>query len=178
MHLRRSLALTTTAVALATAVLSSCGFDAATERETTPNTGVNDRSGVVKVLAAVVVSSTPGSGTFVASLSNSSLEEQATMTAVSLTAGEAPAGEAPAPFEPVVIKPGALVNLADPAADIKLTGDFAAGDFVEVTISFENGETVEAEVPVVANEGYYADLDGPTSTETSDEATPADDTEE
>jgi len=166
MQLRRSFALSTAAVALSTAGLSSCGFDAATDREYTPSVGVNERDGVVKVLGAVIVSTEPGSGTFVASLSNSSRDEEATMTEVQVIEGEAPA---PAEFEPVVVKRGALVNLAEPAADIKLTGEFAAGDFVEIAIGFDNGETLEMEVPVVSNGGYYADLDGPAPVEETPE---------
>jgi hypothetical protein len=158
MQLRCSLALTTAAVALSTAGLSSCGFDPGTNRGYAVTPTVNDRDGVVDVLSAAIVSTEAGSGTFIASLSNNSLDEEASMTEVTLTEGEAPT---PAEFEPVVIKPNTLVNLAEPAADIKLTGDFAAGDFVEIAIGFDNGETVEIEVPVVSNGGYYADLDGP-----------------
>ncbi len=168
MHLRRSLALTTAAVALATVGLSSCGFDNATDRKYTPGAGVNQRDGEVDVLSAVIVSSTAGSGTFVASLSNDSLDNEVTMTSLTLTAE----GATPATFEPIVIKRGALVNLADPAADIKLTGDFAAGDFVKVAVGFDNGETTELDVNVVTNAGYYSDLDGPASDIEGEESTP------
>lgn len=157
MHFRRSLALTTAAIALATTGLSSCGFDYATDREYTPGAGVNNREGEVKVLSAVIVATEPGSGTFVASLANGSLDEEVTMTDVSLAEDDA----TPPEFEPVVIKGGALVNLAEPPADIKLTGDFEPGDFVKVAVGFDNGETVELDVNVVTNDGYYADLDGP-----------------
>ena len=166
MQLRRSFALTTAAVALATTGLSSCGFNYATNREYTPGVGINDRDGVIDVLGAVIVSTEPGSGTLIASLSNNSLDEEASMTEATLTEGEAPT---PAEFEPILVKPGALVNLAEPAADITLTGDLAAGDFVEIAIGFDNGETVEIEVPVVENGGYYADLDGPAPVEESTE---------
>ena len=118
------------------------------------------------MLSAVVVSTEPGSGTFVASLSNNYLDDEASLTEVTLIEGDSPA---PVEFEPVVIKPGALVNLAEPAADIKLTGDFEAGDFVEVAIGFDNGETVEMEIEVVENGGYYADLDGPAPVEETHE---------
>ena len=159
MQFRRSLALTTAAVALATTGLSSCGFDNATDREYTPSTGTNDTDGVVDVLAAVVVSTEPGSGTFIASLSNGDDDNDASLTELSLTDGT------PAEFEPVVVKKGALVNLADPALDLKLTGEFESGDFVSLSLGFDNGEQVVLDVPVVANRGYYADLDGPAPTE-------------
>jgi hypothetical protein len=163
MQLRRSLALTTAAVALSTAGLSSCGFDYATNRDNPITSAVNAQDGEIDVLSAVIVSTEAGSGTFIASLSNNSLEEEASMTELTLLAGEAPA---PVEFEPVVVKPNTLVNLAEPAADIKLTGDFAAGDFVEIAIGFDNGESIEMEVEVVENGGYYADLDGPAPSET------------
>ena len=43
MQLRRSLALTTAAVALSTTGLSSCGFDYATNRDTPITSAVNSR---------------------------------------------------------------------------------------------------------------------------------------
>ena len=169
MQPRRSLALTAATVALITGGLSSCGFDYATDRDYTPAVGINDRSGVVQVHGAVVVSTEPGSGTFIASLSNSSPDQEASMTEVGLIEGDAPA---PAEFEPVLIKPGGLVNLAEPPANIELTGEFAAGDFVEIAVGFDNGETVELEIPVVENRGYYADLDGPAPVETPEPEAP------
>lgn len=162
MQFRRSLALTTAAVAL-TAGLSSCGFDYATDRYYTPSVGTNDHDGSVKVLAAVVVSTEPGSGTFIASLSNRDQDNAASLTELGLSDGT------PIDFEPIEIPQGGLVNLAEPPADLKLTGDFEAGDFVEVAIGFESGESVVMDVPVVPNAGYYADLDGPAPAEAPDE---------
>lgn len=168
MQLRRSFAYTIAAVALATTGLSSCGFDYATDRYYTPAAGTNDSSGEVNVLAAVIVSTTPGSGTFIASLANDSQTEDVTLTEVGLTEGT------PAEFAPVVVGQASLVNLAEPATNIKLAGDFEAGDFVEVSLAFDNGSNVVLDVPVVENGGDYAGLDGPapaeepTETEESD----------
>jgi hypothetical protein len=164
MQFRRSFALTTAAVALATTGLSSCGFDYATDRYYTPSTGTNDIDGTVKVLAAVVVSTEPGSGTFIASLSNTDLDEAASLTELGLSDGT------PVEFEPIEVPKGALVNLAEPAADLQLTGEFEAGDFVELALGFDNGERVVLDVPVVDNAGYYADLDGPAPAEEPTEA--------
>ena len=107
----------------------------------------------------MVVSTEPGSGTFIASLSNSDEEADASLTELGLTDGT------PIEFEPVVVPKGGLVNLAEPPADLKLTGDFEAGDFVEVALGFDNGERVVMDVVVVENAGYYADLDGPAPAE-------------
>jgi hypothetical protein len=170
MQLRRThrsrFALATAALALAAPVLTSCGFDYATDRVYTPATGTNDRDGVVDVLGAAVVSTDPGSGTFVATLSNNSDSEPVTLEEISSTgATEVTAGD----FEPVEVEPGGVVNLADPAAEIELTGDFEAGNFVELALSFDNGERTVLEVVVVENSGYYADLDGPAPAEETSE---------
>ena len=164
MQFRRSLALTTAAVALATTGLSSCGFDYATDRYYTPSVGTNDHDGTVKVLAAVIVSTEPGSGTFIASLSNGDQEHDVSLTELGMTDGT------PIDFEPVVVEKGKLVNLAEPPADLKITGDFEAGDFIELALGFDNGEQVVLDVPVVKNGGYYADLDGPAPVEETTEA--------
>jgi hypothetical protein len=157
MQPRRSLALTVAALALTAPALTSCGFDYATDRYYTPANGANNRDGVVDVLGAVVVSTEPGSGTFLASLSNNSTTEATSFTELGATeGGDVTAAE----FEPVEIAPGALINLAEPPAEIEVTGEFEAGDFVEVALGFDNGERTVVEVPVVDNHGYFEGLDG------------------
>jgi len=151
----RLLVSAATVVALA-APLSSCGFDYATDRVYTPGSGANNREAEVDVLSAVVVSAAKGSGTFVASLSNNSPDKEETFTAV---AGQ-DASVTGAEFDPITIPAGGLVNLAEPPADIVLTGDFAAGDVVPLTVDFGNGERVSLNVPVVANDtGYWEGMD-------------------
>lgn len=162
-HLPRKLALATAALALTAPLLSSCGFDYATDRVYTPAAGTNDRDGAVDVLGAVVVSTEPGSGTFIASLSNNSTEEPATLEGVT---GE---GVKSAAFEPVEVPPGGLVNLADPKARIKVTGELEEGAFLDLTLTFDNGEEATLEVPVVPNAGNYAGLDGPAPAPTESE---------
>lgn len=159
MHLRRTLALATGALVLTT--LTSCGFDFATDRVNTISAGVDNRDGQVDVLHAVIVSAQPGSGTFIASFSNNSVEEPASFVALEgidqtqLTAEE---------FSPIVIAPGALVNLATEGG-VPVTGDFEAGNFVPVSVQFDNGEQVEVEIPVVTNCDDYAGLDGDDTSE-------------
>ncbi|RYB93452.1 hypothetical protein EUA93_03185 [Nocardioides oleivorans] len=151
----RPLATAAAVIALA-APLSSCGFSYATERDYTPGSGSNNRDGVVDVLSAVVVSAADGSGTFVASLSNNDVDEEQSFTGVS---GEDSSVQA-ADFDPIAVAPGGLVNLADPAADIVLTGDFAAGDFVPLAVDFGNGERITLNVPVVPDDsGYWEGMD-------------------
>ena len=148
--------VTAAAVLALAAPLSSCGFDYATERDYTPASGANNRDGDVDVLSAVVVSAAEGSGTFIASLSNNGSDEEETLTAVTGQDSTVTAAE----FEPVAIPAGGLVNLAEPAADIVLTGDFAAGDVVPLTVDFGNGERVSLNVPVVSDDtGYWEGMD-------------------
>lgn len=150
--------LATAAAVLAFAVpLSSCGFDYATDRDYTPASGANNREGTVDILSAVVVSAAEGSGTFVASFANNDEEDEQSVTGVS---GDEGATIEAADFEPVEIAPGGLVNLAEPPADIVLTGEFAAGDFVPLAVDFGNGERVTLNVPVVADDtGYWEGMD-------------------
>lgn len=149
--------VTAAAVLALAAPLSSCGFDYATERDYTPASGANNREGDVDVLSAVVVSAAEGSGTFVASFSNNDAKEAQTFTGVS---GDEGATIEAAAFDPIEIPAGGLVNLADPPADIVLTGDFKAGDFVPLAIDFGNGERVMLNVPVVADDtGYWEGMD-------------------
>ncbi len=152
MHLRRSLALATGALVLAVPALSSCGFDYATDRIYTPAAGVNDRDATVDVLNAVVVSAEEGSGVFIASFSNNSNEDEGIVESIE---GDATAES----FEPVEIPVGGFVNLAEEGGP-EVTGDFAAGDFVSVTIHFGDGERVQMDVPVVPNCDDYEGLDG------------------
>ena len=150
--------LATAAAVLALAVpLSSCGFDYATDRDYTPAGGANNREGDVDILSAVVVSAADGSGTFVASLSNNDPDTEQTLSGVS---GDEGASIEAADFDPITIPAGGLVNLADPPADVVLTGDFAAGDFVPLAIDFGNGDRITMDVPVVADDfGYWEGMD-------------------
>jgi hypothetical protein len=140
-------------------VLTSCGFDYATDRIYTPATGVNNREASVDVLGAVIVSAQEGSGTFVASFANNSTEESATVESLEGVDQEPLTADG---FSTVDVPAGGLVNLADEEG-VPVNGEFAAGDFVPVTIEFGNGERVELDVPVVTNCGYYEGLDGPSS---------------
>lgn len=155
--MQQRLLATAAAVLALAAPLSSCGFDYATDRDNAVTSGAKNRDGDVDVLSAVVVSAAQGSGTFVASFSNNDPDAEQTFTAVAGADGQ---DITAAEFEPVTIAAGGLVNLADPAADIVLTGDFAAGDVVPLTIDFGNGERVSLNVPVVSDEtGYWEGLD-------------------
>lgn len=150
---RRTTALAAFALVL-TPVLSSCGFNNATDRENTIAVGASDRSGQADVLAAVVVSAEDGTGVFIASLANNSLKEPISLTGVT---GE---GITVTGFSDVELPEGGFVNLAEGKSAIKVSGDFEAGNFIPVTLEFSNGEQISLKAQVRRNCGDYADVVG------------------
>lgn len=154
MQLRRSLALTAGALVLAAPTLTSCGFDYATNRPYTPAAGVSNAEGDINVLNAVVVAGQPDSGTFIATLS-SDAEEEVTFEGVSGAGGNT---IEPDDFTAVEIAPRGLVNLAEEGGP-SFSGTFEAGDFLALTLSFDTGDAVTMNVPVVPACEEYADLD-------------------
>jgi hypothetical protein len=167
MHLRRTIALATGAIALA--ALTSCGFDYATDRPYTPANGVNDRDGSVDVLNAVIVSTEEGSGTFVATFANNNPTEGNTVEALEAAGDSDVTAEE---FETIEVPAGGMVNLAEEGG-IPVTGDFAAGDFVEVSLTFGGSEIIDMDVHVVTNCGDFAGLDGPEDAEQCEAPEPA-----
>ena len=144
------------AIALAT-VLSSCGFDYATDRVYTPAAGVNDRDAMVDVLGAVVISAQDGSGTFIASFANNDQEKSATVSSIAGTGDDSDVKATD--FSPIEVPAGGLVNLATDGG-VELTGDqITSGAFVELTIGFSGGESVEVDVPVLPPCHEYEGLD-------------------
>jgi hypothetical protein len=136
-------------------LLSSCGFDQPTDRVYTPGVGVNDRSGSVDVLNALVVSGADGSGTLVATLTNKKLDQEDALVQVS-------GPTVSATLEgPVDVAPGSFVSLTD-ENEIPVEGEgVRPGAFISMQFTFENAETVELEIPVVARRGPYADIPVP-----------------
>jgi len=141
-HLRRSaLAGLLLAVVPATA-LSACGFDYPTDRVNTIAAGVNDRSGDIDALGVRVLATAEGEGRLIGSLSNN-LREDAALESVSSSA-DITAGA----FEPVEVAGRGIVNLATTAV-VPLSGDFTAGQFVPLDLTFSDGSTLSLDVPVV-----------------------------
>jgi copper(I)-binding protein len=160
MQLRRKFAIAVCATALTAPVLSSCGFNLATDEIYDPAAGTNSHEGAVDVLGAVVVAGQDDSGTLVAGLANNENTEAVSLTAV---AGE----DATADFEPIEVVGNGFVNLAD--EEVHVTGSFGAGDVLDLTLEFDNGDQVALEVPVVTNcdefEGYDTSAEGAEASE-------------
>ena len=91
MNVRRSIAAAV--VVLAVPVLSSCGvsFGAQTDQVYNPSVGVDDQSGDVDVLNALIVSGTNGSGTVVATLVDNDQQNADTLKGVAGAGADASA---------------------------------------------------------------------------------------
>jgi hypothetical protein len=157
MQTRRSLRLVAGALVLALPLLGSCGFGKATDQVYTPAAGSNDRDGDVDVLGAVIVAAQPDSGTFVASLSNNSPDNDAELTGVAGAGDWSDLGVEPSDLS-IDIPARGFVNLVneDP---ITVTGDFGAGQVAELTFSFASGDSVTMDVPIVFACNTYEGLD-------------------
>src|SRR3954451_24094479 len=82
---RHRLAAAAVVTPLAVVVMSGCGvnFNAQTDQPYNPTAGVDDRSGSVDVLNALVVSGSDGSGAFIATLVNNSQTKGDTLKGLS-----------------------------------------------------------------------------------------------
>jgi len=144
-------------LALLLPALAACGFNYQTDQVYQPSVGVNNRQGTVDVLGAVVVSGVEDQGTFVASLANKDESESNTLTSVS--PADESSGLTTNLAAPVEIGPGALVNLADTGA-VSVSGTpVVPGSFARLTLKFESGQETEVNVPVVAQEDPYSDIE-------------------
>ena len=157
MNVRRSIAAA--AVLLAAPVLSSCGvsFGAQTDQVYNPSAGVDDRSGEVDVLNALIVSGTDGSGTVVATLVNNDQGNDDRLTKVTGAGADAkltvtPGGETSIPA-------AGLLNLATKGSIAVRGQRVVPGNFVKLTFSFDRAEMITVDVPVLsATDPDYADV--------------------
>lgn len=161
-------ALLAASALLAGSLLGGCGFDYATDRVNTISAGVNDREGTIDVLGAVVIAGQDDVGVFAATLVNKDLEQEVSFD--SLTETEQVAGGEPG--ETVEIPPGGRANLFE-TGGVDVTGAFAAGDFVDVTLTFDNGQVTTMTIPVVTPCHQYSpenfpEIDLPTQIDPGD----------
>jgi copper(I)-binding protein len=170
-HLRRTLATAAAALAV-TAALAACGFNYPTDRVNNITAGANYRDGTVNVLNAVIVSKNGSTGTFIATFVNNSQTKTVSLTGMT---GDGTV-VAQVSVEPFPIPPQGLVNLAD-GGGIAVQGSFTLGQFVALTLTFDDGETVAMKVPVVQDAGDYSGLDTASPSPTaspSDTSSPSD----
>ena len=166
MHQRRTLALAVGALLLATPVLSSCGFNYATDRINTTQHGATNRDKAVDVLAAVIIAEQPGTGTLSARLVNND-SDATELVSIEGTDGTLSVSD----IEATEIVAGGAVAVADLGEGIRIDGEFQAGNLVPLTMTFANGDQVALDVPVVKACDVYADVEQAPAIETaSDEA--------
>lgn len=157
--------LSAAALLLCVPALTACGFDLPTDQVYTPGIGTNDRSSTVNVLHAAIVSEESGEGVFIAALVNKDLREDDALT--DLAGSGADADLSVTPPGQITVGPETLVQLNDEGG-IQLSGErVEPGNFVEVTLTFERGEPVTMDVPVVARSGAFADVEVGGGTDTS-----------
>jgi hypothetical protein len=176
MQRRRSLRLLAGALVLSVPLLTSCGFGKATDKVYTPAEGTNDRDGQVDILSAAIVAAQPNSGTFIATLSNKSPDTAHSLESVELattggsgtTGGEITFDDITTPVE--VVARG-YVNLADDDQGIVVRGEFEAGQFFPVTLTFDGADPVTMDVPVVFACDEWEGLDN--SAESAADADPS-----
>ncbi len=152
-NLRRTLATASAGLALI-AALGACGFDYPTDKINNITAGSNDRNGTVDVLNAAIVSKADNAGTFVATFANNSQTKPISVT--SMTGDGTAVGDIP--VEPFPINPQGIVNLASEGG-IAVTGSFTKGQFITMSIGYDNGETSTLSVPVVDDSGQWLGLD-------------------
>ncbi len=139
-HSRRTLRFAIGALLLAP-VLSSCGFNYATDRVNDHTAGKTSQEATVDAANVLIVAGQPDSGTLVGLLANNDIDKDIVLTGV--TSGT---DETEADLEPVTVPAGGSAQLHD--AGIRIEGTFEAGEVYDVTLTFANGEVVElATVP-------------------------------
>lgn len=149
--------LSAAALLLCVPALTACGFDLPTDQVYTPGVGTNDRSSSVNVLHAAIVSEEAGEGVFIAALVNKDLREDDALTSLAGSGEDSDLSiTAPGPVE---VGPESLVQLADEGGVLVSGEAVEPGNFVEVTLTFERGEPVTMDVPVVARSGAFADVE-------------------
>ena len=152
-HPRRTLRFAIGALLLAVPVLTSCGFDYATDRVNDITAGHTNRDASVDVLNALIVAGHPDSGTLVGMLVNNEVDGDDTEL-TSVTSGP---DSTEAEFEPLTVPAGGSAQLQE--AGIRVEGTFEAGEVYEVTLTFANGDEVELALPVVTECGHYDGFD-------------------
>ncbi len=145
------------ALVLALPLLGSCGFGKATDKVYTQAAGTNNRDSDVHVLSAVIVAAQPDSGTFVASLSNTSSREDYQLTSVAGAGDWSDLAVDPSDLS-IDIPARGFVNLVD-EDPITVSGDFEAGQVAQLTLTFDSGDSVTMDVPIVFACNTYAGLD-------------------
>ncbi len=151
------IAATTLAIA-ATLALAGCtatGDDAQTNQQYQPGVGANLRNGQVQLYNALAVDNGDGTATLSTLVLNTTEETQKLDSALATTGDNAPVDVETAP---AIIGPKDTLNTG-PAATVVFTGDAVKpGNYVTVTLTFDEAGDVTIEAPVVARTAMYDDV--------------------
>jgi hypothetical protein len=147
-NVRRCIAAAT--LLLAAPALSACGtsFGAQTDQVYNPARGTDNRSGMVDVLNALVVSGSDGSGAVVATLVNNDQLKGDSLKAVA--GAGADSGITVTPGGTTDIPADGLLNLATSGSIGARGKAIVPGAFVRLRFSFDRAEAVTLDVPVVS----------------------------
>ena len=168
----RRLSIATAAALLAVPALSACGFNEQTDQVYNPADGVNNRSGAMDVLDALVVSGSHGSGTVIAGLSNNDQTRPDTLTSVAGTGKSQ--NVAVTMGSKVTIIPGGFTQLADLKSPIAAKSpQIEPGRFVSLRFTFKNAQSVTVDAPVVARTDQYTSVPVPSSPSASPLTSPS-----
>jgi hypothetical protein len=160
---RRSLAAAV--LVLAAPALSSCGgnFNQQTNQIYNPAEGVDDRSGKVDVLNALVVSTENGSGTVIATFVNNNRVREDSLRSIAGAGSDSELEVTPG--GPTAIPAGGLLNLAERGRNFVTGERVRPGYFVELTFTFQQGTAITVKAPVVnGREPEYTSVPQPTPT--------------
>lgn len=151
---RRTRRLAAASLLLAAPGLTACGFGAQTDQPYQPGVGSNVRGESLNVLGATVVLPFGTEGTFSASIANSDPSSPAQLTGIT---GEDVEVQL---LEELAVPADGLLNLSDTGAVLVTFNDdtLSAGGYTRMTLSFDTGEEIEINVPIVNDEEEFADV--------------------
>ncbi len=162
-------ALAALVVVPALASCSSVGFNAPTDQVYTPAQGVNNRDGDVNVLNALVISGEAGSGRVIAGLANQNTTQPDEITGIR-GAGENEGVQVTALGGEAAIPAAGFLQLADPGSLAVLVSgeEVVPGGYVRLTFTFASAEEATLNVPVITNEGAFAEVEIPSADPTTE----------
>lgn len=156
----RSRRLATTTLAL-TALLSlgACGtgFDTQTNAQYQPGVGANVRTGDVQAYNTVLVDNGDDTYTLSVGLLNTTDEPQA-LSSYSVAPRDGGAAVTSDPSAPVDLSAKALSTIGFDGEVVVTSKDLSVGKYATIELTFDSGETLSVEAPVVARTAEYSQV--------------------
>ncbi|PJJ57108.1 hypothetical protein CLV56_1329 [Mumia flava] len=158
------------AVASIAVVASGCGtgFNAQTNAVYQAGVGTNNRSADVDLLNVLFVQNDDGSATLSAGLVNQTRDRDTLLSVEAVTLAGTPVDVTMDKTVPVA--PLRLTTLGT-KTQVLIDGDLSAGQFLDLTFTFENAGTVEVQAPIVLRVPLYDSVAEPPAPAEDAEAT-------